>query len=146
MKQAIILHNPVSDTSKEDELDVLNQADFIETALEKLGYRFQRMAFDLNSNDLIDAIKKNNVSVVFNLVETINDSGRLSFFTPALLELIKVPFTGAGAEAIFMTTEKIVCKTILSVNKISTPSWAKYISEVEPENSTSLNQFPKMDL
>lgn len=133
MKQAIILHNPVSDASKEDELDVLNQAVFIETALGELGYGFQRMVFDLNTNDLLVTIKNSNVSVVFNLVETINGSGRLSFVAPAMLELIKVPFTGSGAEAIFLTTEKIVCKTILSVNNISTPSWAKYIAEVDPE-------------
>lgn len=133
MKHAIILHNPVNDASKEDELDVLNQALYIETALDELGYRSQRMVFDLNTNDLLDTLKKNVGSVVFNLVETINESSRLNFVASAFLELFKVKFTGSGAEAIFLTTEKIVCKTILSANKMSTPSWAKNISEVDPE-------------
>jgi len=133
MKKAIILHNPVSDASKEDELDVLNQALLIETALAELGYNSERVIFDLNTNNLADLIKNRNIAVVFNLVETINESGRLSFVAPGLLELFKVPFTGSGAEAIFMTTEKIVCKTILSVNKMNTPSWAKYSSEVDPD-------------
>lgn len=133
MKHAIILHNPVTNSSKEDELDVLNQAIFIETALKQLGYSSQRAVFDLNTNDLIALIKKSEVSVVFNLVETINDSGRLSFAAPAMLELFKVPFTGSDAAAIFMTTDKIVCKTILSFNKIDTPLWAKYLPEVDPE-------------
>ena len=133
MKKAIILHNPVNDASKEDELDVLNQAVLVETALAELGYNTERVIFDLNTNNLSDLLKNRNIALVFNLVETINESGRLSFVAPGMLELFKVPFTGSGAEAIFMTTEKIVCKTILSVNKMNTPSWAKYISEIDPE-------------
>ena len=133
MKHAIILHNPVTNSSKEDELDVLNQAIFIETALEQLGYSSQRAVFDLNTNDLITIIKNSEASVVFNLVETINESGRLSFAAPAMLELFNVPFTGSDAAAIFTTTDKIVCKTILSFNKIDTPFWAKYLAEVIPD-------------
>ena len=133
MKHALILHNPVNNSSKEDELDVLNQAILIETALATLGYSFQRMVLDLNTNSLVNFIKNSKVSVVFNLVETINESGRLSFVAPAMLELFKVPFTGSGAEAIFKTTDKVVCKTILSFNKINTPFWAKYLAELEPE-------------
>jgi len=133
MKHAIILHNPVTNSSKEDELDVLNQAIFIENALEQLGFSSQRTVFDLNTNDLINLINTSEASLVFNLVETINESGRLSFTAPAMLELLKVPFTGSEAAAIFTTTDKIVCKTILSFNKIDTPFWAKDFQDVDPE-------------
>jgi len=133
MRRALILHNPVNNASKEDELDVLNQAVLIETALTELGYSSQRMSFDLNTNNLLNSIKNSAVSIVFNLVETINESGRLCFVAPAILELSEVPFTGSGAEAIFMTTDKVVCKTILSFNKINTPLWAKHLAEVDPD-------------
>lgn len=133
MKYAIILHNPIKNASKEDELDVLNQAKLIETALAELGYCSQRVIFDLNTNSLSSFIKNSSVPIVFNLVETINESGRLSFVAPAMLELFKVPFTGSGAETIFVTTDKTICKTILSFNKIITPSWAKYLADVDPE-------------
>ena len=131
MKQAIILHNPVSNSSKEDELDVLVQAEMIESALFQLGYSSKRIAFDININNLVELFKKSNVSIVFNLVETINESGRLCFVAAAMLELLKVPFTGSGAEAIFTTTDKIICKTILSFNQINTPSWVKNLSDVD---------------
>lgn len=133
MKNALILHNPVNIASKEDELDVLNQAELIETALAELGYSSQRLSFDLNTSSLLNLIKNSCISIVFNLVETINESGRLSFVAPAILELSGVAFTGSGAGAIFTTTDKIVCKTILSFNKINTPLWAKYLAEVDPE-------------
>jgi D-alanine-D-alanine ligase len=130
---AIILHNPVSNSSSEDELDVLSQAAFIEGALDKLDYSSKRIAFNLNSSCLLNIIEKENISVVFNLVETINESGRFSFVAPAILDLFKVPFTGSGAEAIYLTTNKIVCKTLLIYNKIGTPLWAKNLAEVNPE-------------
>ena len=133
MKHALILHNPVNNSSKEDELDVLNQAVLIETALGQLGYSSQRIAFDLKNDNLANLIEDGDVSVVFNLVETINGSGRFSFIVPAILDLLHAPFTGSGAEAIYMTTDKILCKTILAFNKIETPSWAKSLSEVDPE-------------
>ena len=133
MKHALILHNRVNNSSKEDELDVLIQASLIEATLISLGYSSQRMVFDVNTNDLAEVIHNNNVCLVFNLVETINETGRLCFVAPAILELLKVPFTGSGPEAIYLTTDKIICKTVLSYNNIKTPSWAKYVSDVQTE-------------
>ena len=36
-------------------------------------------------------------------------------------------------QAIYLTTDKIICKTILSFNNIKTPSWAKILADVEVE-------------
>jgi len=135
MKNALILHNPVSSSSKEDEADVINQAIFIETALSQMGYRSQRTEFDLNTGPLIQLIKNGNYSIVFNLVESINDSGRLSFIAAGILELLRVSFSGSGAEAIYMTTDKILCKTILNQHHLNTPCWAKTLQEIEPDKN-----------
>ena len=132
MKKAIILHNPVSGDSKEDELDVLNQAELIERALCILGYSAERMEFDLNLQDLVDKIRQKNPFIVFNLVETVSDTGRLSFIAPAILESSNFKFTGSGTEAIFTTTDKVICKTILRSNLIETPDWAKNSDEINP--------------
>lgn len=131
MKHAIILHNPVGSSSKADELDVFNQAELIETALDQLGYSSQRLAFNLNDIKLSKLLKSTTIAIVFNLVETINESGQYSFIVPGILELLKVPYSGSGAETIFLTTNKIICKTVLIFNKINTPVWATYPAEVE---------------
>ena len=133
MSNAIILHNPVSDASRQDELDVLDQVDLIAETLSMLGYSSKSLEFTLNSSALYKLLKDNPVSVVFNLVETINDSGRFSFVAAAMLELFKVSFTGSGAEAIFLTTDKLVCKTMLIFNNIKTPAWARDLAEVDPD-------------
>ena len=131
MKRAIILHNPVSSSSKADESDVFNQAELIETALVQLGYSSERLAFNLNNIELSQILNSSTISIVFNLVETINESGQYSFIVPGMLELMKVPYSGSGAEAIFLTTNKIICKTILTFNEINTPVWASSPTEVE---------------
>lgn len=131
MKHAIILHNPVTSSSKADELDVFSQAEFIETTLAESGISSQRLAFDLNNIELSQILNNSTISIVFNLVETINESGQYSFIVPGMLELMKVPYSGSGAEAIFLTTNKIICKTLLIFNKINTPDWASSPTEVE---------------
>ncbi len=132
MKQAIILHNPVSEYSKEDELDVLEQAKLIERELPDLGYNFARMDFNLNINVLLNEIKAKNPSVIFNLVETVNNQGKLSFVAPAILDSFGFRYTGSGTEAIYTTTDKVICKTILRNNQIETPDWTKKSSDIIP--------------
>ena len=39
---------------------------------------------------------------VFNLVESINNKGELSYFIPALLNMYSIPYTGNPLEAIFL--------------------------------------------
>lgn len=133
MKNILILHNPVSDTSKEDELDVLEQAELIENALTEMGYNFQRAAFDLNFNNLLLIIKNQTVDLVFNLVETVNEIGRFSYIAPTLLELYRIPFSGSGAEAVLMTTDKVLCKKLLRYHHINTPDWTIDLEDLVPE-------------
>lgn len=133
MKNILILHNPVNDSSNEDELDVLEQANLIENALKELGYSSIRAAFDLKSIALSEINKLQAVEMVFNLVEAINDSGKFSYIAPALLELHGIPFSGSSAEAIFKTTDKVLCKTILRFHKINTPDWAEGPEDVVPD-------------
>jgi len=130
MKHAIIIHNPVSEYSKEDELDVLDQAKLIEKELPGLGYDSIRMDFNLNIQLLMNEIKAKNPSIIFNLVETVNEKGKLSFIAPAVLDTSGFRYTGSGPEAIYTTTDKLLCKTILCNNNINTPDWARNLSEI----------------
>ena len=133
MKNILILHNPVSGSTKEDELDVLEQAELIENVLAEMGIHSQRAAFDLNNNTLQAKIQEQAVDMVFNLVETVNDSGKFSFVAPALLELYGIPFSGSGAETIMLTTDKVLCKTLLRFHQIDTPDWSKGIEGLDPD-------------
>ena len=133
MKNILILHNPVSDSSKEDELDVLEQAELIENALTELGINSQRAAFNLNSSNLSLTIQDQSIDMVFNLVETVNEIGKFSYVAPALLELYGIPFSGSCAESVLLTTDKVLCKTLLRFHHVSTPDWTKDLEYLVPE-------------
>ena len=133
MKNVIILHNPVDDSSKEDEIDVLEQAVLIENALSELGFGSHRASFGLSSEIILDMAHYQPDTIVFNLVETVNGSGKYSYMAPSILELFGIPFTGSSASAIFTTTDKVICKTLLLFHQIATPVWANKLSELVPE-------------
>lgn len=131
-KQVIILHNPLSPNPTEDELDVLDQAHLVKEALKELGYNSERMEFNLNIPWFINAIRKLNPAFIFNLVETVDGTGKLSFMAPAILESGEIRFSGSGSAAMFLTTDKVTAKKILRAEHIITPDWATTSEAIEP--------------
>jgi D-alanine-D-alanine ligase len=62
-------------------------------------------------------------AIVFNLVETIDGRGNLIHLFPALLDALKIRYTGAGTEALFLTSNKLVAKRWLDAAGLPTPAW-----------------------
>jgi D-alanine-D-alanine ligase len=133
MKKAIILHNPVSPSANEDEKDVLHQAELIEDALNGSGFETSRMDFDMNLHFMMHNLHCQQPSVVFNLVETVMNQGRLNFLAPALLETLKIPFTGSGANTIYLTTDKVLTKQLLRFHHLLTPDWFNNTAQPDPD-------------
>jgi D-alanine-D-alanine ligase len=123
MKKAIILINKISENPGEDELDVLKQADEVEASLSGLGYDCSRLFLDLNLERVKKEITGSSPDIVFNLVETVDSRGDLIYLATALLEGLRVPFTGCTTEPMFITSNKILTKKLLKQNKINTPEW-----------------------
>ena len=61
---------------------------------------------------------------MFNLVEGVDGKGRLAYLAPQMLDDLKVPFTGCGAEAMRATTDKPLTKDIFCNAGLPTPAWA----------------------
>jgi D-alanine-D-alanine ligase len=58
---------------------------------------------------------------VFNLVESVEGLGRLIHLAPALYESLGLPYTGAGSEAMYLTSNKPLAKRLLAAAGIATP-------------------------
>jgi D-alanine-D-alanine ligase len=119
----VILHSDVAPDASEDELDCLRQADTIAGALRQLGYDPVLMPFVLDLGQMINTLTSTRPDVVFNLVETLNSKGSLIYFAPALLDHLKIPYTGCGTDAIFLTSNKPLAKKIMHEAGIPTPAW-----------------------
>ncbi|PLW96558.1 MAG: D-alanine--D-alanine ligase [Marinilabiliales bacterium] len=123
MKKVVILINAISTIPTADELDVLTQADTIETELKAFGYLTERLFMGLNMQQVSEQLKKIDPVFVFNLVESLDGSGRMIYFAPALLEHLHIPFTGSSSEAFFVTSNKMLAKSLMLKKNLPTPEW-----------------------
>lgn len=123
MKKIVILHSDISPDAPEDELDCLQQAESIASALRTLNFDPVLLPFELNINNTIAMLKSLNPHVVFNIVETLDSRGSLIYFAPAVLDTLQIPYTGCGTQAVFQTSNKPLAKKIMHYAGIATPEW-----------------------
>ncbi len=130
-KNCIIMHQEIHKETKQDDLDVLVQAEEIKKILENKGVNVIFLEADKDFR-FIDSLKKCSDFFVFNLVETFNGSGANAHIVPLILEQMKIPFTGNNSQAVFLTSDKISAKEIMSCYKIPTPNWYYKVFEKIP--------------
>ena len=106
----LILHNRVTVADGPDGRDVLDQAAVVTGALTALGHRVDRLDCDLNLAGLATELQRQQPELVFNLVESLAGSGRLIHLVPACLETLGVPYTGCRADALLLTSNKLLAK------------------------------------
>ncbi len=123
MKKIVILHSDIAPDASDDELDCLVQAEAIAEALRALHYEPVLLPFELNLNNTITMLKSLKPLVVFNIVETLDATGSLIHFAPAILDYLHMPYTGCPTQAIYQTSNKPMAKKIMRDAGISTPDW-----------------------
>ncbi len=130
MKVALF-HSQIPHGAAKDEQDILVQVDAIFQALSSLGYEPVIIPFSLNLEITISALQGARPDMVFNLVETVNGSGRFVHLAPTILDYLRLPYTGSGTEALFLTSNKLLAKKILKPLAIPTPKWISLESTPE---------------
>lgn len=115
------MYNRPADDAGPDELDILDQVRLVEEQLAVIGIDTFRKALGRNIFDEIEEVKTARPDFVFNLVESINNKGRLIYFAPALLALERLPYTGCSLESVFLTSNKLLTSKILETAGIKTP-------------------------
>lgn len=118
----IIIHG-VLDSSRPDEQDTLDQVREAAAALSRLGFTVETLALSLDLSPLA-SIGGEARPVVFNLVEALDGDGALIHLAPAVMEHLGLAFTGSGASALAVTTDKQVSKQLLSAQGIACPATA----------------------
>ncbi len=120
-KKCCILFNQPMEGALADELDVLEQAEYIGENLEKLGIYVYTRGISANFMNEVAELADEKPDFVFNLVESINNKGELNYFVPALLNMYSIPYSGNPLEALFITTSKALSAKILRENNLPTP-------------------------
>ncbi len=119
--RAVVLHSDVPEDAAMDEKDTLVQAAFVSSTLSELGYEPTAMPFSFNVAQTIDALRELQPAFVFNIVETMAGQGSLIHIAPAILDFLRIPYTGAKTEAMFLTSNKVLAKQAMNAAGIATP-------------------------
>jgi D-alanine-D-alanine ligase len=120
-KKCCILYNEPRENALPDELDVLEQVEYIEKTLWKLGVQTYRKGVTVNFMKEVTELTEDRPDFVFNLVESINNKGELCYFVPALLNMYSIPYSGNPVEAMFITTSKSLTSKTLKKAGINNP-------------------------
>ncbi len=118
-----IVHNAVKDQSSPDERDVLVQAQAVSEALKYLGHEAISLACDLDLSAVKRQLEEIKPDAVFNLVESLDGKGCLIHLFPTLLDAMKMPYTGSCAQAVLVTSNKIMAKERMAALNLPTPYW-----------------------
>jgi D-alanine-D-alanine ligase len=119
----VILHGATGQSLPPDELDVFDEVEAVAPILRRLGYEPVPLTISLELQPVADALAQLNPVGVFNLVEAINGQSCFAHQATALLDTLRIPYTGCPTAAIRETTDKLLTKQSLLAHGISTPAW-----------------------
>jgi D-alanine-D-alanine ligase len=104
----------LKEEDKPTEADVLR-------CLKRLGHDVETLAVYDNVTDIVEKLKSYAPDVVFNLSESFYQDRSHEPNIPALLELMKVPYTGSGPEALLLCKDKALAKKVLAYHHLRSP-------------------------
>jgi len=131
MDKVVIFINAMMPDASPDELDVLHQAEAIEKALHGMGYATERIFLNLNLENAALQLHESKPKLIFNLVESLDGSGKLIHLSPSLLEHLGIPYTGCRSEAMYVSSNKTLTKSLLRQAGLPTPQWFEHPEEVK---------------
>jgi D-alanine-D-alanine ligase len=119
---AVLLHDGAAATGGPDARDTLIELRHVGAALEQHGYHIVALPVDLDLGRLARELRELGPAVVFNLVESIDGRGELIAVVPAVLESLNLPFTGCGALAQALTSDKRAAKRHMRAAGLPVPA------------------------
>jgi len=119
-----VLYGAVAADAAPDEQDVLTEVETVSRGLAAHGYQPVALPITLDLEAARRRLMDLRPAFVFNLVESVEGLGRLIHLAPALLESLGLPYTGSGADAAYVTSNKLLAKRLMAAAGIATPSWA----------------------
>jgi len=90
-------------------------------ALRNLGYEVSVLGAVSDIGTVFKTLTEKKPDVVVNLTEAFEGDRQMDKNIAALLEMIGIPFTGAGAAGLMLCRDKRLCKQLLSLHKIRVP-------------------------
>ncbi len=121
-KISILLNRP-GPYAGPDDRDTLEQASSVRDALVALGYEPRELAAEENLPAFRKKLEKHRGRLIFNLCDPPAGEGRFISLFPLVLERTGFPYTGCSADALYLTSHKLIAKRILRRQGLPTADW-----------------------
>ncbi len=103
---------------------VIDEVNAIKNSLSKLGYHYILLPFRKRySKRILNTIFKHDWYCIINLCESIDGKNLDQLQIPAILEILKIPYTGSGPYSIALTTDKAASKGVLAACGLPIPKY-----------------------
>jgi D-alanine-D-alanine ligase len=93
----------------------------VHRALLENGYEVRLLGLYADVRPLLDEVREFKPDVIFNLMETFHQVTHWDKNITALIEILKVPYTGASSAALFLCNDKGLCRKILRFHRVRGP-------------------------
>jgi D-alanine-D-alanine ligase len=103
-----------------EEQDKPTEADVL-ACLQRLGHEVDTLAVFDDVACILDKLKNFEPEVVFNLTESFHSSRAHEPNIPALLELMRVKYTGARPDGLMLCKDKALAKKVLAYHRVRVP-------------------------
>ena len=103
-----------------DEEDKPTEADVL-ACLQRLGHEVETLAVFDDVVCIVEKLKNFAPEVVFNLTESFHSSRAHEPNIPALLELMRVKYTGARPDGLMLCKDKALAKKVLAYHRVRVP-------------------------
>lgn len=118
-----ILFNRPGKNAGPDDRDTLDQVISVRKALKSLGYETRELAVDENLPGFRHTLQGYRGSLIFNLSDPPAGEGRFISLFPLLLEQEGFSYTGSSADALYLTSHKLISKRMMKRQGIPTAGW-----------------------
>lgn len=82
--------------------------------------------------ELPERLRKDNPEMVINLVDSVKGNESLAAAIPGVLELLDIPYTGAGILGLSLDTNKFLVKKLLQQNGVPVPNYQLFNTPNDP--------------
>jgi len=120
-----------------EDMDLAVNAKSVTEALRSAGHDAWTHAFGKDPAELIPALRSPGTEAVFNLCECPDLSPEKELHACALLELLRLPYTGNGPLALGICNSKALSKQLMIANGIPTPRFRLYTCDPAGEPGLS---------
>jgi len=131
-----ILYNLVDRIERGFEIDALSDNEIVETVgyIQKVLEKKHEAVPVRIRRELLPMLTQDSFDFVFNLCEGIEGDVKGEALIPALLDVIKIPYTGADSLTLGLCLDKIKVKQLLIANNIPTPDYQMFHNSSEKLN------------